>query len=213
MTFHLKKLPFGTTLSRQIAKQHLSRFNNVFWLGERSFRHLKSSYKDISIPKPGPGVHGAFGSDKEWQDAADEYHAWMRQHILVSASSLLEVYVKSASTTALAAKPELVDKSFLGVDGFCFVKGSTSKPKHLTDLIEGVTAGFTVGRWEERLRRIGRVFGAIPGTLTHLAPALQSIQTKRNRVAHQFGDESLDRRAPWDAFKIIEVGPKKLLME
>lgn len=211
MTFHLRTLPFGTTLSRQIAKQHLSRFNNVFWVGERSFRHLKSAYKEISFPAPGPGIHGVFASDQEWEEATDEYHAWMRHHILISAASLLEVYVKSASTTAVTAKPELVDRSFAGVDGFRFVKDNPPLPKHLAKLTESVTTGFVDGTWEERLRRIGRVFGAIPAALNGLAPNLQNIQTKRNKISHQFGNELKNRRTPWDAFKFIEVGPKEII--
>ena len=48
------------------------------------------------MPTPGPGVHGCFGTNEEWQDAVDEFRIWRRQHVLVSAASLLEVYVKFA---------------------------------------------------------------------------------------------------------------------
>ena len=37
MAFDTKELPFDTTLARQIAKQHLDLFNNVYWVGERSY--------------------------------------------------------------------------------------------------------------------------------------------------------------------------------
>jgi hypothetical protein len=210
MSFHLKTLPFNTTLSRQIAKQHLSRFNNAYWIAERSFKHLRASYKDISIPAPGPGVHGAFANEPEWEAAADEYHAWMRQHIIVSAAALLEVYVKSASITALTAKPELIDKTFNGIDGFRFVKIHKSMPKYLEKQIDDVAHGFVDGQWTDRLRRMGRVFGQVPSGLTAMAPVLQSLQSKRNRIAHQFGNEDKIRRAPWDVFRVIQIGPKEI---
>src|SRR4051812_5587743 len=118
MTFHLRTLPFGTTLARQVAKQNLNRFNNVYWVGERSYRHTKASFGSLRMPAPGPSVHGAFGTAAEWEAAVDEFHGWTRQHVLVSAASLLEVYVKSVASTAFTAKPELLDRTLAGVDGF-----------------------------------------------------------------------------------------------
>ena len=173
MTFHLKQLPFGTTLARQIARQHLTRFNNVYWVAERSARYLRGAHPHIHFPAPSPGVHGIF-TEPQWEKAADEHHAWVRQHVLVSAASLLEVYVRAAAVSAVTARPELIDKTYHGVDGFSFIKSNTT-PRPLKDLIEAVTGGFIFGPWTDRFRRLARVFGAIPQPLLDLTQTLQSI--------------------------------------
>ncbi|MEH2513110.1 hypothetical protein V1291_004464 [Nitrobacteraceae bacterium AZCC 1564] len=208
MTFDLNRLPFGTTLARQIARQHLTRFNNVYWVAERSSRYLRSAHPHLHFPPPAPGVHGIFTAP-QWEKAAEEHHAWVRQHVLVSAASLLEVYIRSASVSAVTARPELIDKTYIGIDGFSFVKSKTM-PKSLRDLIEAVTGGFIFGPWTDRFRRLARVFGAIPQPLLDLTLTLQSIQTKRNKIAHEFGNDGKGRQAPWDAFAIIQVGPKEI---
>ena len=129
--------------------------------------------------------------------------------MLVSAASLLEVYVKAASVAAVTARPELIDKTYVGVDGFSFVK-SNATPRPLRDLIEAVTGGFIFGPWSDRFRRIARVFGSIPQPLLDFTQTLQTVQTKRNKIAHEFGNDGKGRRAPWDAFAIIEIGPKEI---
>jgi hypothetical protein len=83
-------------------------------------------------------------------------------------------------------------------------------PSPLRDLIDNVTAGFIKGTWADRLARLARVFGTLPVELSNLAPKLQTLQTKRNRIAHEFGNEGKGRIAPWDAFNVIAVGPKDI---
>lgn len=155
MTFQLDRLPFRTTLTRQIAKQHLTRFNNVYWVAERSHRYLRAAHPNLHFPTPAPGVHGIF-SESQWEAATDEHHAWVRQHVIVSAASLLEVYIKAASVAAVTARPELIDKTYFGLDGFSFVKANNA-PKALRDLTDAVTGGFIFGPWTDRFKRLARV--------------------------------------------------------
>jgi hypothetical protein len=197
------KLPFGTSLARQVARQNLTRFNNVFWVAERSRRHLKGGFSTIWFPAPAPGVHGVFNSAQEWAAATDEFRDWTRQHILISAASLLEVYIKSIATTALRANPELLDRSLTGVDGYRFVFGKDEPPARWTQGIDAAVAGFAKGLWRDRLRQLEVVFAKI----LDLEPELQKIQNKRNRIAHQFGADR-ERSVPWDEVTHVVVGAR-----
>lgn len=205
MTFSIDHVPFGTTLARQIAKQHLDNFNNVFWVGERSFSNTRKSYAHITMPTPGPGVHGYFPDEKAWQVGVDEFRIWSRQHVLISAASLLEVYVQSAATAALSSRPELVDRALLGLSGVKFVKHPDKAPKHLKELIETRVSGMTHGPWTDRFHRMGLTFGALPVELVALSTTLQTLQTRRNRIAHSYGYGGELRKTPWEPLQAIEV--------
>jgi hypothetical protein len=208
--FKTEALPFGTTLARQIAKQHLSTLNNVYWVGERAHSFVRRSFPSIPMPTPGPGVHGCFGTAGEWQDAVDEFRVWRRQHVLVSAASLLEVYVKSASIAAFSAKPELVDRSLAGVDAFAYVRFPERAPPYLRELIELRSESFTNGPWKERLHRMQILLGKLPDGLLQLESDLQSMQSIRNRIAHSYGMNGELRRTPWEEARIIDVPPSRI---
>lgn len=208
--FNKKRLPFDTSLARQIAKQNLSNLNNVYWVGERSHKLLRESFSSIPMPAPGPGVHGHFGNAGVWQGGVDEFRIWRRQHVLISCASLLEVYIKSAAVAAFSANPGLIDKSLEAVDAFTYLKFSDRMPKHLPDLILNRSDSFTVGIWRERLYRIQLIFGAIPTNLLDLEIELQSIQNIRNKIAHSYGISGDLRKTPWEPLRHIEVSPKKI---
>lgn len=200
-------LPFGTSLARQVARQNLTRFNNIFWVAERARRHIRSGFTSIQFPPLSPGVHGVFNNASEWESAADEFRDWTRQHVLISAASLLEVYLNSISQTALQANPELLDRSLKGVDGYSFVFGKASPPEGWKASLNSATEGFTKGLWKQRLRQLETVFGKLPKKLMELEPELQKIQNKRNRIAHKFGADS-DRLVPWSEVTHVVVGAK-----
>lgn len=199
--------PFGTSLARQVAKQNLTRFNNVFWVAERARTHLKAGFSSIRFPRPGPGIHGVYNTAAEWESASDEFRDWTRQHVLISAASLLEVYVSSITTTALQANPAFLDRSLTGVDGYAFILGKATPPAGWKKSIEGAVDGFTSGLWKQRFRRLEMVFGQLPPKLTALEADLQKIQNKRNRIAHQFGADTA-RSVPWDEVTHVVVGAK-----
>lgn len=200
-------LPFGTSLARQVARQNLTRFNNIFWVAERARKLIKSGFSAIHFPPITPGVHGVFSTVSDWENAADEFRDWTRQHVLISAASLLEVYINSISQTAIEAKPELLDRSLVGVSGYSFVLGKASPPEGWKKSVESAVAGFTKGLWKNRFRQMEVVFGKLPAKLTALEPELQKIQNKRNRIAHKFGAVS-DRSVPWAAVTHVVVGAK-----
>ena len=200
-------LPFGTSLARQVARQNLTRFNNIFWVSERARKYLRAGFPSIRFPPAGPGVHGVFNTEEEWLFAADEFRDWTRQHVLISAASLLEVYLYSITKTALQAKPELIDRSLTGIDGYRFVFEKDTPPAGWKKSIDSCVDGFVTGLWKDRIRRLEIVFGNLPVNLTKLESDLQKIQNKRNRIAHQFGLEAR-RNAPWDAASHVPVGAK-----
>jgi hypothetical protein len=210
-SFDPNRLPFGTTLARQIAKQHLANLNNVFWVGERSGPLVRQSFNDITMPQPGPGIHGYYNDARSWQVAVDAFRLWSRQHVLVSAASLLEVYLKSASTAAFYACPELIDRTLDGVDSVTFIKFSDRLPKYFKNLVEEKSEAFTKGLWKERLHRLALVFGRLPEELLELEKDLQSLQNRRNRIAHSYGANGELRRTPWEPIKAVVVSPKEII--
>jgi len=211
LKFSPQNLPFNTTLARQIARQHLTHFNNVLWVGEHSYQVVRKSYSQLKMPSPGPGVHGHFKDDAAWRKGSDEFRSWTRQHILISAASLLEVYVQSAATAALSAKPELVDRSLENVAGITFIKHPNRLPRHFADLVATRVDGLTKGLWADRFRRMAQIFGVIPPALSDLSKDLQSIQDQRNRIAHSYGVSGELRRTPWQPLEAIVISPSRLV--
>jgi hypothetical protein len=199
--------PFGTSLARQVARQNLTKFNHAFWVPERARTHLRSGFASIVFPSPGPGVHGVYNTATEWQGASDVFLDWTRQQVLISAVSLLEVYINSIATTALQANPEFIDRSLKGKDGYAFVLGKATPPKGLEKTRKAAVEGFTKGSWKERFRRLEIVFGKLPEKLVDLESDLQNLQNKRNKIAHKFGADEA-RSVPWDAVTHVAVGPK-----
>lgn len=197
--------PFGTSLARQVARQNLTRFNNVFWVAERARKHIRAGFSSIQFPPVTPGVHGVFNSALEWETASDEFRDWTRQHVLISAASLLEVYINAIAKTALHAKPELLDRSLTGVDGYSFLLGKASPPEGWKTSVELAVESFTKGLWKRRFRQMEVVFGKLPEKLVALEPELQKVQNKRNRIAHKFGSDK-DRSVPWAEITHVVVG-------
>lgn len=205
MALNLTKLPFGTTLARQMAKQNLTRFNHVFWVGERGYDHLQAGFPNIVFPPPAPDLHGLYTSDADWRAAVAEHRIWTRQYILVSAASLLEVYLSSAAQSALTARPELIDQAWVGTDGYLFLMGKQPPPPGWNRKLKEKVATFTKGLWANRLAQLAAVFGPLPAKAIALGPALQNLQDTRNDIAHEFGLDGPKRLAQWETLKHIEL--------
>lgn len=205
MALTLTRLPFGTTLARQMAKQNLTRFNHIFWVGERGYDHLESGFPNIVFPSPAPDLHGLYTSDADWRGAVAEHRIWSRQYILVSAASLLEVYLSSAAESALTAHPELIDPALAGTDGYLFIMGKQPAPTGWNRKLKAKVATFTKGLWSNRLTQLSAVFGPLPAKAMALTAALQKLQDTRNEIAHEFGLDGPKRLAQWEPLKHIEL--------
>lgn len=197
--------PFGTTLARQMARQNLTRFNHVFWVGERGYEHLASGFADIVFPPPAPHLHGIYTSDNDWRSAVAEQQIWVRQYVLVSAASLLEVYITSAARSALTAHPELIDPAMLGEDGYLFLMGKQPPPPGWNRKVKDRLATFTKGLWSKRLAELASVFGHLPHKAIASESALQKLQNTRNEIAHAFGLDGPTRLAQWEPINRIAL--------
>jgi hypothetical protein len=163
------------------------------------------------MPAPGPGVHGYFDNEASWQGAVDEFHVWTRQYALLSAASLLEIYVRSAAIAALWASPELIDKSLKGTDSVALIKFPERIPSYLKKVIETRSENFTKGTWRDRVHSIALELGRIPDEVQSLTKDLQNIQNLRNRVAHSYGMSGELRRTPWQPITAVKIEPSRVI--
>jgi hypothetical protein len=203
--FDIKRWPLSsTTLARQVARKNLTILNDAFWVTEHSHSVVKGAFYSLSLPS-GVGAHGCFGSEDQWISAVEEQRLWVRQHVLVSAASLLEVYLASAASAALWANPEFADRSLSGMREVEAIKFS-DRVSGLAKVIRTHVNALLKGTWDERMRRTAIVFGKLPPKLYALAPHLQQIQDKRNSIAHAFGSNSRAlRRTPWEPTDHIQL--------
>lgn len=204
MKLALTALPFGTTLARQMARQNLTRFNHAFWVGERGFDHLAGGFSSITFPPETPSSHGIYKSEPEWVAGVNEHRIWTRQYVLVSAASLLEVYLNSVTTSALRAQPGLVDAALTGQDGYLYVMGKRPTPAGWNKALKTKVATFTKGLWKDRLKNLETVFGTLPAKAWALEAKLQELQQTRNDIAHEFGLDGPPRSAQWEMITHIE---------
>ena len=204
--FAPRQLPLSnTTLARQVAKQNLTSLNHSLWVTENSYPLVRSSFAAITMPT-GVDSHGSYGTASDWSDAVDEQRLWVRQHVLVSAASLLEVYLTSAMGAALWACPEFADRSLSGVSEIELIRFPSRAPG-LDKIVRRHVKSVLGGQWHVRFRQMAVVFGKLPLTLTALTPRLQALQDKRNRIAHAFGqDSNALRRTPWEPMNSMQLG-------
>lgn len=205
LVFDRGKLPFATTMVRQVTKQHLEHINDVFWLHERAHAHIRGGFVNIPRPTPQTPPRGIFNSAGKWESAADDLQIWLRQNILISAASILEVYIVSASTASFEARPELVDRSLIGADSLKYLKFPDLRPARLKKLIKQNCGEFTKGAWLKRFRSMEIVLGVIPKSVKDLTDDLQDLQNLRNRIAHSYGTDGELRRTPWEPVRAIQV--------
>jgi hypothetical protein len=153
----------------------------------------------------GVGAHGCYGNTISWSAAVDEQRLWVRQHVLVSAASLLEVYLASAIAAALWASPELADRSLSGVSDVELIKFPERAPG-LDKLIRRHVKNMLQDQWHIRFRQMAVVFGKLPLGLTSLTTRLQALQDKRNRIAHAFAlNSSTLRKTPWEPLNSMQL--------
>lgn len=193
-----------STLARQVARQNLTRLNNALWVTEHSHQLVRGAFVSLTMPSR-PTDHGCFGSEPQWHSAVDDQLLWTRQHILLSAASLLEVYFQSAVLASLWSQPALVDRALQTRKEVEFLKYPERAP-HLKKLIGKQVESVTKGTWVERMAQLSYVFGVLPTGLLALASKLQNAQTLRNKIAHGFGHNSREpRRTPWQPVNSIPL--------
>jgi hypothetical protein len=186
----------NSTLARQVTRHNLTLLNNAFWVTEHSQPVLMGSFHSISFPS-GPTDHGCFGSEEQWKKGVEDQTRWVRQHVLVSAASLLETYLRTVIEAALWAHPEYVDRSATGVKEIEWIKFPERRPE-IKSLIQQRVKVVLHGVWAQRFRQLEILFGIVPPALTDLSSNLQRVQDQRNDIAHYFGERAKSSRpTPW----------------
>lgn len=138
----------------------------------------------------------------------DEQSLWVRQLVLVSAASLLEVYLTTAISAAFWACPEYADRTLAGIREVELIKFPDRAPR-LNQLINQHIKKMLTGQWSERFYAMGIAFGKLPSKLLTLLPRLQKLQDIRNRIAHGFGQNTkIFRRTPWEPTDTVKVEVK-----
>ncbi|MFC0568743.1 hypothetical protein [Gluconobacter japonicus] len=209
--FNPTKLPFRTTLIRQITKQHLTHINDVYWMHANSVEAIKGHFPNISAPRSGPGYRTILQEQERWEKGADDFSIWVRQNTILSAASILEVYIVSACTVVFSACPELIDRSLLGIDSTSFIKHADRLPPGYRRMIKKRSEDPTKGEWSDRIRKLEMEIGRVPSRVSSLVPKLQELQNKRNRIAHSYGAEGELRRTPWEPITAIPADDADIL--
>jgi hypothetical protein len=209
--FDRHHLPFKTSLIRQITRGHLTHINDVFWMHEKSYAVIENAWPSLPEPKKGPFVRDVFQSDESWRKGAAALRLWFRQNVIVSAASILEVYIISACTIAFSAEPSLINRSLEGIDGAAFVKHPDTLPSRFRRTIKQRAEDLTKGEWTDRLKKIEMEVGKIPLSVSSMVESLQDLQNKRNRIAHSYGAEGELPRTPWEPITAITVTDAEIL--
>ena len=208
--FDPNKLPFATTMVRQVTRQHLRHINNVFWLHERAHDYIRNGYQSIPQPPPQIPPRGVFRDEGSWRDSADNFRTWVRQNTVISAASILEVYIVSACTATFEACPELVSRAFVGIDSVKYLKFPHLRPPTLKDRIKDKSESMTTGKWARRFRGLENEIGRVPQAAMSLTAKLQDLQDLRNRIAHSYGSDGELRRTPWEPVRAIQIEDTEL---
>lgn len=209
--FDPNKLPFRTTLIRQITKQHLTHINDVYWMHENSESAIKGYFSNIITPRTGKDYRAILKTKENWEKGADDFSIWVRQNTILSAASVLEVYIVAACTVVFSACPELIDRSLLGINSVSFIKHVDRLPTGYRRMIKKRSEDPTKGKWSDRIRKLEMEIGRVPSQVSSLVPKLQELQDKRNRIAHSYGAEGELRRTPWEPITAISAEEADIL--
>lgn len=166
--------------------------NQHYWSFVASSEHSAyraRKFKKVNPRTPSTRIFKSSGANAprvpstvtDWLIANDDLRNWLRQSVLVSAASNLEMYLGHVARTALASDPLVRHGNPRALDGVCLMKGGIELP------YEDVSEDLTKGDWNSRESKIGRYFGI--GLLDiHLRkPELEQIRKFRNEFAHGFG--------------------------
>jgi hypothetical protein len=185
--------------------------NDVYWMYKHTEDAVKDHFDHIVSDRSGPNVRDILKDKKNWEKGADDFGVWIRQNTILSTASILEVYIVSACTVVFSANPELIDRSLLGINSVSFIKHPDHLPAGFRGTIKWRSEDPTKGEWSERIRKLEMEIGRVPPRVSILIPKLQTLQHKRNRIAHSYGAEGELRRTPWESITAIPAEETEIL--
>ena len=170
--YNTNQLPFRTNLIRQITKQHLTHINDVYSIYRNTSSVLRDHFPNLATAKSGPYIRNILQKKEDWEAGVDNFGIWLRQNTILSAASILEVYIVSACTVVFSACPELIDRSLLGINSVSFIKHADHLPNGFRRMIKRRSEESTKGQWSDRIRKLEMEIGCVPPRVLGLIPDL-----------------------------------------
>lgn len=190
-------------------KEHHTELNRMYWsyaaiagIGQHLTNHQppKSSSHGL-LHVGGPDTRRVPATVETWRSASAGFGNWARLNAVMSVSSYLEVYLRSAIRFAILSDPGLLIDASGSVDGVQLLLSGRHPDT------DAVVTSCTKGDWQSRVRCFRSIFRAIPVGIEEAIPHLERLRLLRNSVGHYFGRPSRKLERLWDC---EEVHPNKV---
>lgn len=180
-------------------KDHHTELNQMYWSyaslsGIGHFKTKGASDRDSAhalLHVGGPDQRRVPATVERWRHSAAEFGNWTRLNAVMSISSYMEVYLRSAVRHALLSDPGLLVGAPGAVDGVQLLLRRASPE------VEPAIVSCTKGDWDSRLRSYRRVFGVVPAPVEAAVPDLERLRQLRNAVGHYFGRRARNEDRFW----------------
>jgi hypothetical protein len=188
-TFDRSQQWLGSTWSYQRFRVHQTEINQLYWsfapaagFSDYVARHAKPASPTATVfHASGPDVHRIRPAIEEWLASFRDFNNWVRMASALSAASYLEVYLRSAITTALLADPLCRFGKPLLMDGIVWLKHG------LHDDIGTLVRNCLIGEWPRRAAEYKKLFKFVPAEIVDNLGDLEQLRRTRNIVGHAFG--------------------------
>lgn len=209
-TFERYKMWLGSTWAYKRFRAHQTEINNLYWsfvpaagftnyLAQHATADLST---DALFHATGPNVHRLASTPDEWQKHFREFQNWVRLAALLSSSSYLEVYIRTAVTLALQSDPLARFGRSRLMDGITWLK------EGMRDDVEQLVRPCVMGDWSKRASAYKLLFGATPVAIVSNIAELDRMRVLRNSVGHSFG--RTDRKIRDDLSRVTIAASERL---
>lgn len=179
----------GSTWAHRRFRIHETEINQLYWSFAPAAGYTDYLARHAPQPATTQGLFHATGPDAqrvanttaEWRSHFREFQNWVRLAALLSASSYLETYVRSAVMLAIKSDPLARFGRPRLMDGVTWLKHG------MRDDLEPLVRLCVEGTWEQRAARYRDIFGSIPKIVEDNIPELNRMRSLRNSVGHSFG--------------------------
>lgn len=193
MSFDRHQSWLGYSWAYRVFKLHHRDLNQIYWAFRPIAAHAGAMGKVATARTPTAILFGSLGADDRrvpspvelWQPAFDSCQNWIHLAAVLSASSYLEVYLRSVIRAALESDPGVLIGAPLAVDGVALLKKRDRDYTFLPVALKCVE-----GKWHSRFGQYEKLFQRVPPELHACESELERIRILRNSVAHAFGRDS-----------------------
>ncbi|MCG5242385.1 hypothetical protein ACIU1J_21470 [Azospirillum doebereinerae] len=203
--------PYPYSFTWQVFKNDLTNINNSIWTFLPSSSFISSNL--VSIKNYNTG--SSFSSEDlsrlnvsgtVWASNVDSLKNWILQNSIMSAATMLEMFIKYGAMTAIHSRPELIDRRMLGIDGISILKDPAKKTKEFDGILKQSIKGMTQGDWSSRMLNMSVCLGSLPEKVEEKQSDLRKFQKIRNKIAHEQGveDQKIEF-VPWRNPEKVEI--------